>query len=376
MSNQMITLANLSFPRAELLKAQLANEGVSAYLTNLNQIQGSPPASKVQVQEEDLPVAMRILRIIEQEYGPEEIEEEEKKRKDRILIPVDFSNAAEKSIAFSLSLANKINADIKLLHTYFNPALGMAPFNESITYQDAMASYIRDLHIKAKTKLIKLTNDIQKQIQANNIKGVTVDYFLTMGDSAVEILRISKQFNPNVIVMPIRLSEEKENNLISAITANVIDNAKHPVLAIPEHFDKQDIWEIKNILYIATYDQHELKAIKNLMRLVVPVTGAKIHVLQIYEGEKPKAAEYQMQVIEEFFNRYNKIEFTSTDLHCKSKESVEKINHYIEDNNIHTLSLVNYKQNLIGRLLYPSIARKMVFHSKTPLLVFPDKKTR
>lgn len=371
MSEKLITLARLSNPRAQLLKARLASENVEAFLTNLNQIQGSIPAANVKIQEKDLPIAMRIIRELEQEYGPDEVEEMEKEDLDRILIPVDFSGVSVKAANFAVTLADKINADIRLMHAYFNPSLGTAPFNETMTYQDAMATYLRDLHLKSKTKMIEMTNDIRKKINQNKIKNVDVDYFLTMGDPAAEIKRVSKRYNPNVVVMPIRHRDQKENSLISSVTADVIQNTDYPVLAIPEQFTKPHIRDIKKILYITNRDKLEMKAIKNLMRLLSPLQGVSVHVLHICEEEASETDKYQLKTLEEFFNRYNKVEFSGKALVCKNKEVVDEINKYIEENNIDIISLVTHKRNLITRFIYPSMAKKLVFQSKTPLLVFP-----
>ena len=41
----------------------------------------------------------------------------------------------------------------------------------------------------------------------------------------------------------------------------------------------------------------------------------------------------------------------------------------IKDNHIDIITLTSYKRNIFARLFNPSIARKMIFHSDTPLLV-------
>ncbi len=374
MAEKLITLTKLSNTRAQLLRARLASENVESILTNLNQIKGSVPAAKVKVREKDLQVAMRLLRHMEQEYGPDEVEELGKKDLDRILIPVDFTGVSERAAGFAVTLADKINADIKLMHAYFNPTVGTAPLNETTTYQDAMSGYLRDLHIKARTQLEEMSNDLKRQIKNKKISGVDVDYFLTMGDPASEIVRIGKQYKPNVIVMPIRHDDEKENTLIGSVTASVIESAENPVLAIPEQFTKPHVSDIKNIAYVTSYDPGDLNAVKNLMRLVAPIQGANIHILQICEKEQTEADKYQMQTLQEFFRRFEKATFSGKSIICTGKKAVEEVNDYVEKNDIHLLSLVSHKRNLITRLLYPGIARRMVFHTKTPLLVFPSEK--
>lgn len=42
---------------------------------------------------------------------------------------------------------------------------------------------------------------------------------------------------------------------------------------------------------------------------------------------------------------------------------------YIKSNHIDIITLTSYKRNIFSRLFNPGIARKMIFHSDTPLLV-------
>jgi len=46
--------------------------------------------------------------------------------------------------------------------------------------------------------------------------------------------------------------------------------------------------------------------------------------------------------------------------------TVEK---YVENNNIDLISLSSSRRNIFARMFNPGIARKMLFHSDTPILV-------
>lgn len=46
---------------------------------------------------------------------------------------------------------------------------------------------------------------------------------------------------------------------------------------------------------------------------------------------------------------------------------------YIKENHIDIITLASYKRNIFARLFNPGIARKMLFHSDTPLLIISDK---
>ena len=50
-------------------------------------------------------------------------------------------------------------------------------------------------------------------------------------------------------------------------------------------------------------------------------------------------------------------------------KTLKGLDQYIKDNQIDIITLTSYKRNIFARLFNPSIARKMIFHSDTPLLV-------
>ena len=53
----------------------------------------------------------------------------------------------------------------------------------------------------------------------------------------------------------------------------------------------------------------------------------------------------------------------------KNDDFLKSFDEYIKTNQIDIITLTSYKRNIFARLFNPSIARKMIFHSDTPLLV-------
>ena len=52
-----------------------------------------------------------------------------------------------------------------------------------------------------------------------------------------------------------------------------------------------------------------------------------------------------------------------------NKSLLKELDKYIMENNVNTLVIRSNKRNMFARLFAPSIARKMIFHAKTPLFV-------
>ncbi|HRP54789.1 universal stress protein [Agriterribacter sp.] len=50
------------------------------------------------------------------------------------------------------------------------------------------------------------------------------------------------------------------------------------------------------------------------------------------------------------------------------------IEQYINTNGIKLLAMVTYQRSFFERLFYPSISKKMSYHTKIPLLVIPAEK--
>ena len=55
-----------------------------------------------------------------------------------------------------------------------------------------------------------------------------------------------------------------------------------------------------------------------------------------------------------------------------SKNLPEAIDHFIQENDIDVLALTTHRRNILTRIFNPGIARKLVLHSKTPILVFHE----
>jgi hypothetical protein len=54
----------------------------------------------------------------------------------------------------------------------------------------------------------------------------------------------------------------------------------------------------------------------------------------------------------------------------EGNNTLNSLEQFIKDEKVDILSLTTHKRNMISRLFNPSLARKMAFHTTTPLLIF------
>ena len=121
MEDKLVTLAILTYTKAQILKNVLENEGIETYIHNVNQIQPVVSSGvRLRIKESDLPRALKITEsstwLSESIVG--EKEPKVKDKSNKILIPVDFSNYSMKACEFAFNLAKTENAVACLFHAY------------------------------------------------------------------------------------------------------------------------------------------------------------------------------------------------------------------------------------------------------------------
>lgn len=128
MKDKLVTLAILTYTKAQILKNVLENEGIETYIHNVNQIQPVVSSGvRLRIKESDLPRALKITEsstwLSESIVGEKEPKTENKSNK--ILIPVDFSNYSMKACEFAFNLAKlrtqKLSYYTFILHQYMRP---------------------------------------------------------------------------------------------------------------------------------------------------------------------------------------------------------------------------------------------------------------
>lgn len=97
---------------------------------------------------------------------------------------------------------------------------------------------------------------------------------------------------------------------------------------------------------------------------IIPFSVSLIHLTD----SKDTWNEIKLAGIKEYFHK----QYPGLEIHydvIMNDNLLKGLDQYIKDNQIDIITLTSYKRNIFARLFNPSIARKMIFHSDTPLLV-------
>src|SRR6056297_669483 len=252
MEEHFVTIAIHNYQRAEILRTRLEAEGIKCYLKNVNLIHSSISGGvKVRVNSSDLEKALRIVEKMSEQFRQDEKESDETDYKNvqKILVPIDFSDYSVNACRYAIGLAERLNAEIKLLHVYYNPIINSMPLTDTYYYQVNMDEIIREIEIRAKERMEKFYQQIKSQIKEQGLSNVRIDYALIRGITHEEILMQSQEYDPDVIIVGTRGHGEQPGDLIGGVTRKIMEKASVPVLAIPEGSQYKGISNI-NIMYV------------------------------------------------------------------------------------------------------------------------------
>jgi len=140
------------------------------------------------------------------------------------------------------------------------------------------------------------------------------------------------------------------------------------VLAIPEKTPDNWLQNFKKVAYATIFESNDFIAIDRLMKLMAPF-DTKVICLHVDQGNNPYLDEAMLEGMKEALcEKYPKAVFDCHLIHHKNLS--EAIDQFIVEHKIDLLALTTHRRNLLTRLFNPSIARKMVLHTQTPLLIF------
>lgn len=366
----LVTVAIHSYEKAVILKSILESEGIETVIHGVSIIQPTVPGNvRVRINEEDLP---RALTIIEQVDFTSHIESdkdlEKAKGRNEVLIPVDFSNYTMKTCEFGFNLANDIGSDVLLMHSFYTPYYPMAvPFGDAFSIQNSDRTVYKDIKDKVEKQMNELIKNIKSRIDNKEFPNVQFKHIIVEGLPEEEIISYSKKQRPKAIVMGTRGSNAKDLDLIGSVTAEVIDGSKTPIFAIPENSKDMDISQIKNIAFLTNFREREFKAFDIMMSFIKP------YPIKVHLAHMARKGDVWDEIKLSGTQTYLAEQYPQLDLEYKlldrDKQLELVLEEFVGQNKIDIIAMSSSRRGLFARIFNPGIARRMLFHSDTPLLV-------
>jgi nucleotide-binding universal stress UspA family protein len=367
MNDNLVTLAIHTFEKAQILKTILETEGIEVYIHNVNQILPVISAGvRVRIKESDLPHA---LRIIEDNKCLEETQEERLavNQEKKILIPVDFSDYSMKACEIGFHYADKVGAEVVIMHAYFSLYSSISiPIGDTLAYQVDESESVKKLFKQVQVDMENLSMQLQQKIENGILPKVKYEYTLRGGLPEEEIISFSKVCHPILVVMGTRGKNTKNIDLVGSVTSEIIEINKVPTLAIPENVPFNDLSKAKHIAFATSFNPRDLIAFDRFMKLLQDFR-LKIYLFNISTSHD-EWNEIRLSSIQKYFKKqYPEADIVYTVL--DDGDLMLATERFVRDNQIDMIALTTHRRNILARMFNPGIARKMLFHTDTPLLI-------
>lgn len=370
MEDKLVTLAIHTNEKAQILKQVLESENIEVHINDVDiNNPGVAPGVRIRIKESDLPKALNVVESRHLfSYDEEETYRTDDGRK-RILVPVDFSDYSMKACRIAFNLARDLDAKVKILHVYFNPYYPTAlPMAEAFAYQGKEEKEFQNIIERVKENIQKLSNDIDQKVSKGEFPPVNYSYVLKEGLPEEEIVTFTKEYKPALIVMGTRGKDQKDADLIGSVTAEVIEMTHVPLIAIPENTPFSDLKEVKHIAFLTNFSQRDLISFDLLAKLLLPYQDIRISLTHIAVKKTDQWDEIKLEGIKSYFSKqYPNLNLDYSIIN--TNDMLKSLDEYIKNDKIQVLALTTSKRNIFARMFSPSISRKMLFHSDTPLLV-------
>lgn len=365
MEDKLIVIATETNSKALVLKSYLEANGVECFLRSVNVLQGAiAEGVKVLIRESDAEKALKLLSAM---HHDEEIKKADQQLR-KILVPVDFSEPSQNAARYAVMLASRYNAQIKLLHVFNSPVVDMIPFTDVASIQIDFDMNYHVLYNSAKERLVKFYENLLEFAKQMGFAEVQIGYTLREGYAAYGIIEASKRYKPGIIVMGTKGEGYRSTELVGSVAAEVSDETHIPLLVIPEKAVLKGVDEVKRVLYITNFDSNDNVSIRKLLKIVSPFQ-VELHCIHVTDKSESPGINALMATTREYLASVTSNVSIKCDI-IVGKETDKSVLEYINKNSINLVALTSVKRNLIYKLFNPSLAKRMIYQSDVPVLLF------
>ena len=229
MESQLVTILKITTPQlGSFVKYKLESEGIECFFTNEELTLGSkynPDEVFLNVKVLQSKKAVKILMQVHKDYDLDKIKMNHSVTElKKILFPVELSKDCFELCKYAITLASKINAEIKLLYVYEDPTID-APNKYTASWEKHVKMELNEAHKKAEIELVNFSNELKKQIPKELLDSVKLHYRMLNGTPQNVINEASKRYKPDLILMGTSGKHKNGGGFITKTFLKIIEHS-------------------------------------------------------------------------------------------------------------------------------------------------------
>ena len=270
----------------------------------------------------------------------------------KILVPTDFSKAAENALKVAAQLARKYNSEIYLTHLLELPLHQLDALSNHSELPEAVF-FMKLAHKKFEDVLAK-----------DYLKGINVHETVDFNQSFSGISDTAKQNNVDLIIMGSHGATGFKEMFIGSNAEKVVRTSEVPVLVIKnEHTD----FDINEFVFASDFNNDNKETYKQATALA-KAFDAKIHLLMVNTANNFTTTAKANTRIKDFIKEDD---FSNYTINIYNDENVEKgILNFSHQMNADLIGISTHGRQGIAHFLNGSISEDLVNHAKRPVITF------
>jgi nucleotide-binding universal stress UspA family protein len=269
-----------------------------------------------------------------------------------ILVPTDFSVAAQMASQYAAALARATRAQLVLLHTYHVP----------VSYQGVAGKALRGQRLE-KQQGKKLEVFRRELSEAYGIEAKTL---VMPGLAAEQVPSLAQALAADLVVMGTRRNGDPTRNLFGSVTTAVISRSVVPVLVVPQGVvfrQPKEIVLATDFQTVPGPDQF------GVLGALARQFGAAIRVVHVRSAQPVAVAAGADRALESALEDLEHTYELVTD-----EDKVHGLEQYLAETRPDWLVMLPHRYPALSRLFHRSFTRHMALHASLPLLVLPGGK--
>jgi len=270
---------------------------------------------------------------------------------ETIIVPTDFSPAANNAVDYAVELARFFNARLVLLNAYPVPAA-----NYEVGYS---VEIISALHENAVEKLRNLKKDIEEKTGG----GIHVECIAEMGAPFDVIESVAEDHDVDLIVLGIVGEAGKfKKNFIGSTAIDVARNLTTPTFIIPE---KVRYRRIEKISLASDLERTEETDVIYVAKFFSKVFDAELEIVNVEKAEENITTEkavtnlYVEQTLEHVKHKT---------IHIAGEDVAHDLEDYFRTYKTDLIMISPKKHNMFYYWFHDSVTKELAFHAGVPLL--------
>lgn len=222
---------------------------------------------------------------------------------DRILFPVDFSEASEAMVSDVVAMAQRFHASVTALHAFNEvPDHNLAPdVDAPFGPEPGMVPYTPELKELREVRNLRLKTFLRERLSAAGVEAKAV---VEDGDPALAIEWTAKQEQSQLVMMSMEGKGTLRRMLSGSLTAKVLQEVECPVYITPHKRGEMPSSPdgFRTILCVARAEPESESALE-IAAAIATAFGSRVCLLEMRSEEKDPGTDEPLPGIRETFEK-------------------------------------------------------------------------